>query len=223
MPKVIDRVTYCSRKCYFEDGPGKKAKPCILCGEINGRRNHTGHCKQCQDKLSIIKCIYCGKEFRRENVQRYCSDECRKNKIKEQVFIYNKSKKELNAIVCKECGKEFTPEYGNKRRMFCSDKCLYRFRSRESKYIRRSRERAARKSGGINRLAIFKRDNWKCHICGKKINKKAKCPHPLSPTIDHYIPLAYGGSHTEDNVRCAHFICNSRRGTPDAIQLTIFY
>lgn len=33
-----------------------------------------------------------------------------------------------------------------------------------------------------------------------------------APTLDHVIPLAKGGEHSRANVRCAHFICNSRRG-----------
>ena len=32
-----------------------------------------------------------------------------------------------------------------------------------------------------------------------------------SPTVDHIIALKNGGTHTWDNVQCAHAICNSNK------------
>lgn len=34
----------------------------------------------------------------------------------------------------------------------------------------------------------------------------------LAMTLDHIIPLSKGGSHTADNLQCAHFMCNSKKG-----------
>ena len=34
----------------------------------------------------------------------------------------------------------------------------------------------------------------------------------MSATLDHVIPLAKGGAHARANVRCAHLICNLRKG-----------
>jgi len=61
---------------------------------------------------------------------------------------------------------------------------------------------------------IFERDGWRCQIpgCGRRVKRTAVAPHPLAPTLDHIIPRSEGGDHTRANVRCAHFICNSRRG-----------
>ena len=42
-----------------------------------------------------------------------------------------------------------------------------------------------------------------CHICGKPIEDRRLL------TFDHVIPLARGGSHTEENLRPAHRRCNS--------------
>jgi 5-methylcytosine-specific restriction endonuclease McrA len=61
----------------------------------------------------------------------------------------------------------------------------------------------------IDRHAIFERDGYRCQICGKKT--RGKYPAPSSPSLDHIIPLSKGGSHTWDNVRCAHFGCNARK------------
>ena len=51
-----------------------------------------------------------------------------------------------------------------------------------------------------------------CGICGKPVDFSLKYPHPLSPTIDHIIPLAKGG-HPSDisNLQLAHRCCNRQK------------
>ena len=51
---------------------------------------------------------------------------------------------------------------------------------------------------------IAARDNWRCHICKKKVSESTM-------SIDHLIPLSRSGSHTRENVALAHRRCNSRR------------
>lgn len=48
-----------------------------------------------------------------------------------------------------------------------------------------------------------------CGICGGEVDFKIKYPHPLSPCIDHIIPVAKGGHPSAiDNLQLAHFACN---------------
>ena len=48
-----------------------------------------------------------------------------------------------------------------------------------------------------------------CGICGKPVDFSLKYPHPLSPTIDHIIPVAKGGHPSDiDNLQLAHRCCN---------------
>ena len=47
------------------------------------------------------------------------------------------------------------------------------------------------------------RDRGICWLCGR----------PGADTVDHVIPRALGGPDTLDNLRAAHRVCNSRRGT----------
>lgn len=52
-----------------------------------------------------------------------------------------------------------------------------------------------------------------CGICGKPVDKvKYKYPHPLSPTVDHIIPVSKGG-HPSDlaNLQLAHRCCNRQK------------
>lgn len=48
-----------------------------------------------------------------------------------------------------------------------------------------------------------------CGICGKPVDFSLKYPHPLSPTVDHIVPVSKGG-HPSDisNLQLAHRCCN---------------
>lgn len=59
--------------------------------------------------------------------------------------------------------------------------------------------------------AIFRRDGWRCGICGQHIDKRLKHPHPRSASIDHVIPLSKDGEHSRANVQAAHLDCNLRK------------
>ncbi len=51
-----------------------------------------------------------------------------------------------------------------------------------------------------------------CGICGKPVDFERKYPHPLSPCIDHIIPVAKGGHPSDlDNLQLAHWTCNRQK------------
>lgn len=51
-----------------------------------------------------------------------------------------------------------------------------------------------------------------CGICGRPVDFKFKYPHPLSPCIDHIIPIAKGGHPSDiDNLQLAHWTCNRQK------------
>lgn len=48
-----------------------------------------------------------------------------------------------------------------------------------------------------------------CALCGKPVDKSLKSPHPLSPTVDHIIPVAKNGHPSDiNNLQLAHRACN---------------
>ena len=71
---------------------------------------------------------------------------------------------------------------------------------------------------GTHRLA-FERNKKKiyatqtvCGICGKPVEFGMKYPHPLSPCIDHIIPVAKGGHPSDlENLQLAHWACNRQK------------
>ena len=51
-----------------------------------------------------------------------------------------------------------------------------------------------------------------CGICGKPVDFSYKYPHPLSPCIDHIVPVAKGGHPSDlDNLQLAHWTCNRQK------------
>lgn len=51
-----------------------------------------------------------------------------------------------------------------------------------------------------------------CGICGKPVDFNLKYPHPLSPCVDHIIPVAKGGHPSDiDNLQLAHAGCNRQK------------
>lgn len=51
-----------------------------------------------------------------------------------------------------------------------------------------------------------------CGICGKPVDFSLKYPHPLSPCIDHIIPLSKGGHPSDiNNMQLAHWTCNRQK------------
>lgn len=51
-----------------------------------------------------------------------------------------------------------------------------------------------------------------CGICGKPVDKNLRWPNPLSPTVDHIIPLDKGGHPSSlENLQLAHFVCNRQK------------
>lgn len=66
-------------------------------------------------------------------------------------------------------------------------------------------KRGASHGERVRHIDIAERDNWMCHICGKRVTRKTW-------SLDHLMPVSRGGAHTRINVALAHRDCNSRRG-----------
>lgn len=216
-PKRTDSTTCCSRACGFEYqrtiAHAKKAHRLwerVLQGDVGSRvcpvcfRRHMGRGKTCGDACSTM--------FNRMGVRRQA----------EMKPAWRQP------YTCAECGTEHAPAYADKKTRFCSRACMRRYSKRINKerYGRNHRQRARRAGVAyepVNVKRVYERDGWMCGICGGKIAKDKKAPHPRSPSIDHIIPLSLGGPHTYDNVQAAHFGCNSMKGNSSGCaQLRVF-
>lgn len=57
----------------------------------------------------------------------------------------------------------------------------------------------------VDYAAIWERDRGICYLCGLAVARE-------NLHFDHIIPLARGGSHTEENIAVTHSWCNLRKG-----------
>lgn len=152
-------------------------------------------------------CTQCGEAFTAQRERTTCGKRCADAAYRDARRV---------TPMCARCGVE-VDHRGN------CEPCRQAVR-RERKRRDKARRRALKAGAAcepVSPSVVFARDNWRCHICGKKAKRDAVAPHPLSATIDHLVPLADGGDHTYANLATAHFICNARRGTGGQAQLAL--
>lgn len=138
--------------------------------------------------------------------------------------------KPLAPRICELCECTYVPKYRprpGRQQRWCSKSCTTAWangarppytRVAEGDYgsrkIARNRLRLrvhAETWDGITNAQILERDRWRCGICGKRIGKTFRWPHPRSASVDHIIPLSQGGDDTAANKRAAHLACNCGR------------
>lgn len=200
-PKAKDRTRFCSRTCSYAHltlhGRPERRKPqaqwptCEICGEPASTRQ-----------------------------AKTCSEQCRTEYNRRKSRAHLDSQKTFKPRPCKECGQVFTPEYGSKRRCFCSDECMQKQGRRIGKATRKARLRNAKTAEPIDPILVFKRDGWQCKLCGCKTPKRLRgTTDDSAPELDHVVPLALGGGHSYANTQCLCRKCNSVKGATIAGQL----
>lgn len=77
------------------------------------------------------------------------------------------------------------------------------------------RRRAAKASVGAGEIdldELWVQCEGFCPDCGLSISREAPWGTPEFASIDHILPLAVGGAHTQENVRYTCLPCNLRKG-----------
>lgn len=189
---------------------------CVDCGQpfrwsAKGlRRQRPIQCDNCRTILSIIK----------EKEHQEVVKQNRSNRHDEVL----KKRIEAKKRYCRQCGKEF---YANRHQyLFCSEECRKRLQNKQHEIKRRIKIKTALVDNDITLDKLIVRDKNKCWLCGGKTDRTDRTvlegglykAGPTHPSIDHVIPLAKGGEHSWNNVRLAHFRCNSLRGASMIIE-----
>lgn len=179
----------------------------------------------------IIQCKKCGEIIETTStnaIRRKCCDTCKfkaiefeKQKKQEEKEKLLNARKELNELEreLKELEKRYK-------------RIVSAYNTRQNKKAERKRRELRREKriktngkmdSGISIQRVYARDNGVCYLCGKRCDFS---DHKITkegyfivgnnyPSIEHVIPLSKGGTHTWDNVRLAHMICNSlKNDTP---------
>ncbi len=140
-----------------------------------------------------------------------CSAECEKEHSRRQALQRANDNYEAPECNCAECGQDFVPAYGDKRRVYCSAECMRKSVKRAAKQARRARIKAT-EIEPVYTMVVLDRDGWKCVLCGIDTPRELRgTTHDQAPEMDHIIPLAKGGPHTYENVRCLCRKCNQAK------------
>lgn len=215
-PKHHENATYCSRQC---------AQVPQVEGRMLGRFTPIawGACRACAAPM-----WWRG----RPRPSATCSEPCRRAVERERWHAVNDtaSKHARVVVVCAECGGSFEYSRYNRPRETCSPNCRNRLTRRRNpelyaalklkgKAARRAKVRSANAAEIVVSRVVFERDGWMCWLCSEPLDRMARHPSPLAPTLDHVVPVSKGGPHTYANIRAAHSRCNMKRGnrepTPD--------
>ena len=201
-------------------------KYCPPCAREVTRRISRDHQRKANGYKRHANCNWCGGSMPRDSspFERLCSDKCR-SLSSEAAFRKGRLKQRKRFITeCRVCGNVIPPgAHGNSAH--CSPECKKvsksnhfkkYYRRNPSKYqdhnaVRRAKIKEAT-TDNVDRIRVFERDGWECHICGDPISKEAVWPSPESVSLDHVIPLSKGGAHSYDNCKAAHWGCNSAKG-----------
>lgn len=176
------------------------------------------------------ECVKCGRKQYLKN-REISGDKC----VRCSRTVFASGPIPIRAAICPKCGISHTAPFKNTMCKPCakaSHKETQRARVRRQGGRLRSVVDRARKHGVyievVKPSVVYKRDKWRCYLCGDKVIKSLVY-HPKQATLDHVIPMAKGGSHTYDNIRCCCHECNWRKGTsmPESykskgVQLSLF-
>ena len=212
-----------------KDGPSPKR--CLVCSkEFNRIRHNSWQRRRAIEKSMYAPplmdvCCDCGAKFIRihpKGVRRRC-DHCRLIHQKTRYKLYQPNRDRSDRL-CELCSTAVTPKLVGPVPRWCRP-CAFKIEKQQvtqwakshPEYQRnkwrahKQRRRAAKQNTEIEHFTpaeIYQRDKWRCGICRKFVDRDLKYPDPLSPSLDHIIPLSRGGSHTRDNVQLAHLNCN---------------
>jgi hypothetical protein len=179
---------------------------CTVCGDVTTRswvsiRHGNVRCRHCEELEIVRKQQRAEDEKKRKAVQSYFVRQARINS------------KQLEMRVCLHCGKVFLADG---RISYCSTRCAKATNNSIKKDRRLRKLKAANYDSTISLPRVYDRDNGVCYLCGGLCDwndyewrGKDFIAGDNYPSVEHVVALHDGGSHTWDNVRLAHRICNS--------------
>lgn len=205
----------------------------------NGRARH--YCQQCEAAARVASevmaailhgalnvCQVCSKPCPL-GCTSHCSNTCRAEKGRQQArdryeaITGVRLRSASGPRPCRFCDRVIVPDHALGRGRDVCDYCnTYRgsFRARAHLY--------GVPYTHVSRKAIFKRDGWRCQLCGRKVKRVSRRStstgrlHPRTASLDHIVPLRRGGPHEEANCQCACLSCNVRKNARLVGQLRLF-
>lgn len=185
---------------------GRPRTQCNSCRSAKNGHNYT----HAPAPKHVYLCYQCGLDYVATKAgQQFCSYTCRRLSNQSRATV----RRRLNKT-CKVCNKLIG--YGI-RKVTC-DLC-----QRENQLQVWARKNHKRRTTGKlpSKAEVVERWGNRCHLCEKKIDLGLSGKDPRGFTRDHVIPVSMGGTNDAENIRPAHWICNTRRGNRGPVQLDL--
>lgn len=179
-------------------GPGRDPHWCEACRPAGTATR--AHAKVESDGVvRLTACSVCGRSMAPRKGKVFCGPSCdqaaRRQRRGPRVAA-------RHVFACANCGTE-TIRQGPGRRRYCGRVCMVRAADRRRRGLINDR-----RGTHIGLHQLGERDGWRCGICHRAIDRDAPRRTAASPSMDHIIPLARGGLHTDENLQIAHYGCN---------------
>jgi 5-methylcytosine-specific restriction endonuclease McrA len=182
----------------------------------------TLHCRHCeQDKPATefrrnrgARCLACWNAYQRD----WTAHNMEKKRASSRSWSARAWAQDHEGMLQKR--RDWREDNGDKER--ATARARYAANPQPEKWMEKNTRRRAMRFGVLverfTKREIYERDQWKCQLCGGKVDSVARFPHPKSASLDHVIPLSLGGSHTRQNCVLAHLLCNSSKQNRVVVQ-----
>ena len=205
-------------------------KRCRICGQIKtlgefykNRAKRDGYkleCKSCQKnepkrphkrKPTIIVnqiCEYCNKEYQSHRKKKYCSKECRKERVMGSDSYKERLKRDRLKYHSDPLFREKVLQYSRDKHKEDRSKMLARKHKRKAKLKQQHDGTVDAKA-----LKIIMAERKSCVYCGIKLKDEHK-------EIDHMNAICLGGAHSVNNlIVCCHKCNQLKKGKPFGLWL----
>lgn len=207
----------CSAKWKWENTRQKAEEKIIICKYCKKEFKKTlsflkvhPNTKFCSKKCSSIEsrtrvkvnCKNCGKEFETTR-NKYCSVKC----------VNESRKKEYKKWEDKDFIAKYNKKYVDNNREHINLKKREYCKTEKGKAIKVSLRMKRRKAGSLffnDIIEIKKRSKNKCYWCSNKVQDK-------DIHLDHYMPIALGGTSDKNNIVVSCRKCNQSKGSKNPI------
>ena len=196
---------YCSGKCRSMTHQRNRIESGAYAADLEKRK-----AANAAKLLPVHTCLQCGGSFESTHRRsRFCSPRC-----------LNKHTDAHNPKRCTEAG----CDRGVRAKGLCAMHWRRKARadgreanpawteSRKASYHKRRARKVSTQVEDLRPIDIYERDIWMCGLCLTPVDPDCLWPDPMSPSLDHVLPLSRGGTHTYENVQLAHLTCNVSKG-----------
>lgn len=177
---------------------------CVICGSVFEGRPDRKYCSsRCSNKRRDQNrgpsCSRCGKKMylARVMAERPTCQSCRRSRDGYRDRVLGALAQHWN---CAACGVPCSrPATKGQRPKWC-ERCRRALQNRDIKIT------------PADRVGVYHRDAWCCWLCQESVDRTLiGSRSEWRPSLDHVIPRSAGGDDSIDNLRLAHWWCNSVR------------